>query len=506
MPLFRPNFNFKNDGLPAERDPFRHLSRIVKPGMAQCREAGMKDGGTTVVMLPAPDFQAPDYKTRFSVLPDRYSEEPGDYSSWVFKADGIRRFGKNPISLLFDDPDPSTGFDRYVDNPAYAIYNTLHDVIRGGITVDTPFGSSASDNWLAILKGESKPGQKAKYPDVTRPGELYMTYAAVWSHGKDNYAAMGAPVGASPDDLPVVFVQSLNTFQGFYAEIEKRNQDQSLMVPDITGAKFVHFYDKQGSCPAMQAALQAQASQMTSFGSRQRGGTAATGFQPGQAGGRDLAGYGVYLSDTPSGRPVPSDNPINREIFVRLAVSKVKPWEDVLRGFTPDETAREIATHAGLPMSILYHCWKHKPEWYSEEMRTALRNPSSIVVNTPAAAAAGAWAQAYGQPTQGQDHGQGQAGPETYPLGSLPWDGGHTQAQPPAAPANAQPSRQFGTSSFNPPPAFDPGQTQPPAAQVDPQSVAVNQDDVARHTQMFRQRMANRQQPGGSVDRSNAGR
>lgn len=526
MALFRTNFDFKTDGLPAERDPFRHLSRVVKPGTAVCREPTMNDGGTTMMVLPMPDFQDPDYKTKGVVRPDRFSEQAGDFSSWIFKADGIRRFGKTPVTLLFDDPEPSSGFNKYVDNPAWAIYDTMMNVVKAGQRIDTPFGSSDSDQWTVLLKGLDVPGQKAKYADITRPGELYLCYGLIWRHGKDDYFSLGAPFGAAKDDLPVVFVQTLNMFQSFFERVEERDkQTGKVLNPTFTGQKFFHFYDRKGFCPAEQKAASALAMQNASagFGVRQRSAPGAGGFAP--AAQKQLGGYGVYMSDTASGMPPPQDNPIDRRIAVNVAVNKLRPWEEVLRGYTPDETAREIANHSGIPLSVLYHCWKHKPHWFTDEMTHRLRNPVST-----SAPAGGGWGQQvdhvtqpgtfggeWSQPPQGHDAAPA---PASHPFGSLPWDGHAQDAAPQTAPARG----------FAAPPEFTPGVTANPAAMggqhaapqvterdaalagpaAAPTALGVAVDPVAAADSQakFREFMANQQrgQQGGGVARSQAAR
>jgi hypothetical protein len=209
MPLFRKTYDFRNDALGSTKDRFHHLERLVQPGRAIARAPEMKNDGTTVVLLPQPDFDKPDYREKGLVLPDRRSAEEANYNPWLFYGPGVQRFGKNPVSLLFDDPDDA-GFNPWDDHPVFLIYGALKNAKKNQLLIETPFGSSDSDRWTVLLDGDSS-GPRAVYSVIKRPETLILAHALVYSSGPENYHSMGAALGSATNDLPVVFVMTSST-------------------------------------------------------------------------------------------------------------------------------------------------------------------------------------------------------------------------------------------------------------------------------------------------------
>lgn len=379
MPLFPAKFNFKDDALPQGHNRFRHLERIVQPGKADAREPEMKGNGTTVLLLPFPDFEDANYKANKAFAPDRYSDEPRDYGPWLFMAEGVRRFGKNPVTLLFDNPE---NYPFTEEHPVYLIWDTVRRAVKNKTYVDTPFGSSDSDQWDVLVNGDGG----NTYAVINRPGQLFMANVLVYASNQENWGLQGAPLGASPGDKPQILVMTQPTTMRLIEQFDATVQDASgrstLRHPNVTGEKFVHFYDlKAGTCPAMQAAMAAQSAAAGGFGERRRSGPIPGGAAPQQT----LGGYGVFVTDTPSGSPNDPNRP-PRAAVERAALDKTLPWTQVLRGYTPEECARVVADVCDLPLSVLYHAWKSRPEYYSESMKTQLRNPVSAYV-PPAAKA-----------------------------------------------------------------------------------------------------------------------
>jgi hypothetical protein len=106
-----------------------------------------------------------------------------------------------------------------------------------------------------------------------------------------------------------------------------------------------------------------------------------------------MGGYGVFVSDTFSGRPTDAAAPV--EAIRNAAAAKLQRWEDVLQGYTPEQCAELVDTHSQLPMSLLWYAWRTRPEFYSDRLKTAARAPKSETFGPaprPTAPDAGAWA------------------------------------------------------------------------------------------------------------------
>lgn len=416
MPIFGKKFNFRDDAIPAERNRFQHLHRVIQPGTAIVRAPEMGGSGTSVVFLPYPNFENKNYKKDNDVLEDRNSSSPRDYniqndSGWMFAADGVQRFGKSPVTLLFDNPDDA-GFVLSEHHPVHMIYDVLYKTVKNKNVVTTPFGTSDSDRWDIQLNGD---GQRV-YPTVKRPGRQFLCYALVYVSNADNFVADGGqPLGAADNDKPVVFLMTQATVEEMLDKLDAQNAKEELLYPDVTGCRFVHFFDKKvGTCPAMQGAASAQRS-ASGFGGTRRAPAAA----PGGAKKNEGFGYSVYVSDTLSGRPAgPADPALDRRDAAALACGKLLPWEKVLKGYTPEECARIIGEECSLPDSLIYHAWKSQPDFYPDQLKFKLKNPKSISFVQPQPAA------------QQNTAPDGARGPEDTGTQPAP-ESGHTFSEPP---------------------------------------------------------------------------
>lgn len=405
MSIFGKTYNFQQDAIPPEKNRFSALARLVKPGAATVRAPEMK-GGTSIVILPYPNFENPNYKRENDVVPDR-SEETRFSPGVFFYADGVNKFGKSPVSLLFNNPDDA-GFSPEEHHPAHMIYSVLMKTVKNKALVTTPFGTSDSDKWGVLLDGDGG----NVYGCIKRPGRQFLVNALVYTSGADNYVLDGSPpLGAADDDKQVVFVMTQATFMDFLDKIDVLDAKEAFLHPEITGCKFVHIFDKKvGTCPAMQGAEAAKRA-ATGMGGVRR----APVGTPGQK-KMEGFGFGVYVSDTLSGRPAgPQDPPALRTEAAQLACAKLKPWDQVLREYTPEECARIISDECSLPDSLLYHAWKNRPEFYSDALKLRLKNPKSV--NFPPAPAANAAA-----PPQDAPDGAHQVpdGTEQNTIGDMP--------------------------------------------------------------------------------------
>lgn len=369
MPLFGRKYDYESDYLPQTANRFKHLERVAQPNRALVREPRMDGNGTTVVFLPYPDFEAPDYQAKGLVVPDRASDHPRDYgepgTSWLFGAEGVRRFGKNPVTLLFDNPDDAA-FNPWEHHPVHLIYDAVIRTKRSRQMVPTPVGTSDSDRWQVLLDGDEGAQGAGQYGSLAKPDKLMLAYALVYNLGDENFLLAGTALGGAPADPPVVFVMTRSTGQSLLEAMDP------LPVP-ITGVKVFHFYDrKKNNCPAMSAAAMAAAVAAAPGAERRR---VAPAHLVGQApvAGQQLAGYGVYVTDSLTGRP--GEPTLDRRQFTQFAAQKLPPWRDVLRGHTPDQCAEVVGNTCGLPASLLYYAWKSRPDWYPGELKHMLNNP-----------------------------------------------------------------------------------------------------------------------------------
>lgn len=406
MPLFsRNSVSFRDGVSDSDSDRFKHLEKMIVAGKAVGRAPEL--AGTTVVFLPYPNFSNPNYAKELDVVPDRLSDDPRDYGRWLFYADGVSKFGRNALTILFDDPDDS-GFVPSEHNPVHMIHDAVDRAIHAGQVIETPFGTSDSDRWEILLKGDRK---NKVYPVLSNPGQLVMAYALIYSSGKKSYIMEGAPFGAPPADLPVVFVMSsYASVRSMSPQLDAVGADGKLKYPLITGQKFVHFYDRQkNDCPAMRNESMAVTSALGGV----RRAVQATGAE---GAGTQLAGYGVHVTDTYTGRP--DDPKLIRKDVIRLACQKLKPWEETLRGHSPEKAAELVASYCGLPLSILWYAWKSMPSYYTDEMKTKARAPKSV--NFGGSSTAMGPVSSLGIPTDPTDPIDD---PVDTPVGDAPWGG-----------------------------------------------------------------------------------
>jgi len=364
MSLFgkKKTYNFNTDFLPGKDKKFEHLSYIMqKPGAVNARMV-LQKGGATIVPLPYPVFDesvTPNRPTG-EVEPDRNNEEESrDYGQWLFSAEGVLKFGKTQVTLLFDNPE---GMLK-LDHPIHAINHAVSQVIMNKTVVETPFGSSESDGWVTLAKGD---GGKV-YGCLPRPENLLLCYAAIYKLGEEDFGS--AALGTAAEDPPYVFVMSRSTGLQFLTALDEHR--------DVTGSAVCHFYDRKANvCQARSNAERAK-NDTSKFGGRRS--------VPMQGPASEkTAGYDVYVSETIDGMPTSYRPSQHRAQFNRLAREKVKPWSEVLKGHTPDECASVVAKVCGLPMSLLYHAWSNHPEWYPPQLQERLRNPRTVTMNPPA--------------------------------------------------------------------------------------------------------------------------
>jgi len=366
---FRDSVGSNNSG-----DKFSHLNPIVVPNKAVARCPEMGGVGTTVVFLPYPNFENPNYKRERDVLPDRLSDDPGDWGPWMFAATGVWKFGPRNITYLFDDPDDA-GFISSEHNPAHMIYEAAERAAKPDALIETPFGTSDTDRWGLLLNG-GKTNEREIFSCISRPQPLVMAYALVYASGKVTYINEGQALGGAQGDLPVVFVMSR------YTAVESMGRPLNATVgeddnlryrhKDVTGVKYIHFYDKKKqNAPALQG--QAAAMAANAFGGVRR----ATNPMAPTEEKKDF-GFGVLVTDTFSGRA--GDPKQDRSLAVNYACATLRPWEETIKGYTPIEAANLIATQCGFPFSLLYHAWKSHPEYYPDELKTRLKSPKSVVI------------------------------------------------------------------------------------------------------------------------------
>lgn len=378
MPLHQKDYDVSNETWATQesgRD--KHLLRMVDTGLANANKITVKmpemNGGTVISILPYPAEFDEDGKARgSSIVPDRIAnsqDDPRRYNRWMFKAAdrGVVRFGQKWISVLFDNPDPSTGWDFDQDHPIQLIANTVDYAVYKKLDVQTPYGSSESDNWYSLVKETQGEGGRGKtYPIIKRPEVLYIVYALVYHSGKDSYyESTGVPFGADPRDPLVAFVMLKSTAQTFMDAIDTplRNDKptEGLLHPNVTGCRFVHYYNLQQPCTTVRSDVGFVAGD-DGLGGFRRGPSIKVG-EKSKAG----FGYGVKVTETYDGTQ--NARRLDRNAVGKLSCNKVIRWDKALRGHTPEECAELVQSMAGLPLSVLSHCWQKHPEYINSVTR-----------------------------------------------------------------------------------------------------------------------------------------
>lgn len=371
MALHKANYDVKEETWQTqEQFQDRHLLRLINPNLANSnrvtvRKPVMKHPGTTIVALPYPEFDA-NGKPNGKVLNDRYDNNPSNprsYNRWLFRAGdkGVLQFGKQWISVLFDNPEDS-GWDFDTDHPIQLISRTTRYAIKKNTDVQTPYGSATSDRWKVLLEGDEA---AKEFAIIKSPEVMFLVYAVIYQAGTTNYLQeTGAPFGALAGEPLVVFVMTRSTGATLMDQIDMplRNDrpDEGLLHPTVTGSRFIHFFDKKvGACPMIKhAAAPSSGQDGDDFGSTRRGPQLRMGEKPAEG-----FGYNVHVSETIDG--LPGSRKVSRDAIAKYAQNRVLPWEQVLRGHTPDECADLVQSMAGLPLSVLAHAWQSHPEYFN---------------------------------------------------------------------------------------------------------------------------------------------
>lgn len=422
--LFGKKYNYNDDFTSNNDKKYRHLDRVVNPNTAIVRNPRMDGEGTTVVFLPYPEFDNPEYKTKGITVPDRLSDEPRDYGPWLFSADGVQRFGRTPVTLLFDNPDDA-GFNMREHHPVQLIWDTVVSTVKNKLSPTTPFGTPESDSWEVILNGN---GNQNSFGCLNRPDKFLLGYVLIYSLGEDRYYKMtGQPLGGTDSEPPVVFIMPRSTAKTMLAAIDPKDDKEGPKV--ITGAQAFHFYDrKKNNCEALRGG-NSGGGDLGLGGSRR-----AAPLLTQQPDGQQLAGYNVLVTPTLDGNPSSRKIVDNRRKFEEFACRKLKPWQEVLRGHTPDQCAKVIADHCALPYSILYQAWKDHPEWYSEEMKFKIKNPVTVETRPPVKPTQPTIKNDWSTGGDDFDNPPGKSDAKgDYPFGSTPFDG---PSEAPSIPAD----------------------------------------------------------------------
>lgn len=384
MALHSRRYNVKEETWQTqEGNRHAHLARMIHPGVANRFMAQAPDlkAGSTIAILPYPFDEEGHKLPGEQVMPDRWDadpENPRSYNRWLFKAGdrGVTRFGRGWLSVVFDNPEDS-GWNFDDDHPIQLIYRNASFVVndKTKTVAETAYGSSVSDDWRLLLKGD----EGKNYPVIKAPDVLYAVFCIVYRSGKDEYASLGAPFGAATTDPIPVFIISRGTAASLMDEIDKplsnAKASDGLLHPNVTGCKFIHFYNKQdGSCPALRAAGVAQQVN-DGFGTRrvqsaQAGEQANTGF-----------GYAVGVTNTHDGSA--NGRTVTRDMCAKLAHKRLLPWEQVIRGVGPQECAELVQQHCKLPLSVLAYAWASKPEFFTETTKSLMKAKVTTFMGAP---------------------------------------------------------------------------------------------------------------------------
>lgn len=423
-------------------DRFDHLQRMIKPQASTrfvMRGPEQKNGGTTLVALPYPEFN--DDGT--VVAPgrvgddrlDKDPENPRTYNRWLFKANdrGVTKFGNPFLSLLFDNPEDS-GWNFDDDHPIQLIYKHINFAVRKKLEVETPYGSSSSDKWAVLLNGDG--GQN--YAIIKRPDIQFLFFSLIYKSGKDNFDAAGSAFGAAQSDPLPVFILSRDTATSLMDQLDRplRNDrpSEGLLHPNVTGCKFVHVYDKQmGTCQAQQNMVAQVQQESGSIGGSRRGPASQAGEQA-----KTGFGFATFISDTLDGSS--GSKRIGRDACAKFATDRVRPWDQVIRGHTPEECAELVQSVCKFPLSVLEYCWATHPEYFTSTTRDRMKAKTTSFIATPGTAGAQQrrtsmleeqqnmnWdAKTAAAPPHEQEPGQDEGQPD----GDTPAD---NQAPPPAA-------------------------------------------------------------------------
>jgi hypothetical protein len=375
MALHKKNYRVEDENWQTQdKSADRHLDRIGNAALIGSGKLAVRmpemNGGTVIVALPYPaEFQDNGHAVNNGkVVKDRVrQDDPRSYNRWMFKADdhGVVRFGERWISVLFDNPDDS-GWNYERDHPIQLIADNVNRAVYRKNLIETPYGSSDSDDWFGLVKESVKDGKK-RYPIIKRPEKLCLVYAMVYHSGKNQFfSESGIPFGADVNDPLVLFVMLRSTVDAFMDAIDVplQNDDPGagLLHPEITGARYVHFYNKQEPCPTVRVAQVSSGE----YGTVRRG----PGVNVGSAKGGEGFGYAVRLTKTFDGTS--NAPPLERDKIAAFATRKVISWENSVRGHSPEECADLVQDMAGLPLSVLHHCWAAHPEYINSVTRALM--------------------------------------------------------------------------------------------------------------------------------------
>jgi hypothetical protein len=175
------------------------------------------------------------------LMPCRYSEEPGDYGSWIYGSYLADNIGVKNVCFLMGD-------NRYVDEttladtPLAELHSNLVRAFKVGEA--RPEWSNAAANLIQIGRRDFKPGSKSRPPLITRPKFCYMFQVAVVSH--ENKPDDVEWYGINDDDPTCILIVSANAGMNLIAQLDN-NPDVDPI--DLAGGCFIDVHSVDNPPP-----------------------------------------------------------------------------------------------------------------------------------------------------------------------------------------------------------------------------------------------------------------
>ena len=280
--------------------------------------------------------------------PFRLSDELRDYGDWIRRYDAVVSLGNPGSTFIIRDP-----MDDVMDvqqNPTWILFRTIDGAVKRG---------QCDPSWNPLRFGAA--GRPAQ---LSAPADIYLVQGIVLEHRSKQ---LDPPLGMLAEQQTCVLMMSQSAGRALLDALDKRDAEGNYLYGDITDLDAGMYIDlHQAGTPIIGGPPVAvgQAAPMLGMGANVVG---AGGVPQ----GNDMSAnrYECTLLPDYSGT-LPNLTQIKDSLL-----SKIKPWDAIVRHFTIEEQVGMICS-AGLPATAVVYALQeaygeHIPQHVYEQARAS---------------------------------------------------------------------------------------------------------------------------------------
>jgi len=258
--------------------------------------------------------------------PFRLSDAPRDTGDWIRRYDAVVSFGQPGSTWIMADPRDE---DQVQTGPEWTLYRAINGAVKSG---------QCNPAWNPLVISQDSRGAP-----ISQPTELYVTQGICLERRSKPFRS---PLGMGPEQSLCIAQFSYSAGTALLDKVDELNEDGQHTCPDFTDLNAGMFLDfHQVGTPTIGGAAQT-AQQPVQMLAPMAG--AASG-----AGGAPVNRYEVDLLESYHngaqlmGPALPG--PLGED-----AMSKIKPWDDIIRIPTLEERVRLVSS-SGIPADAVVY-------------------------------------------------------------------------------------------------------------------------------------------------------